>query len=210
MIAIVSGSPSVAARTTDCGVPPTAIHTGSGSCSARGYTPASTSGARCGPDQVTRSARPHRQQQLELGGEQLVVVLEVLPEQRERLGERPAARHDLGAPARQQVERREVLVHAHGIVATTARSRRSTAARATSAPPAPPARPPGRRPRSPPGDAPRPRRRRARPTRRAPPARRAPAAAAARPPRPRRDPCRRRWRSRVPWPPSVPRSAYFE
>ena len=56
MIAIVSGSPSVAARTTDCGVPPTAIHTGSGSCSARGYTPASTSGARCGPVQVTRSA----------------------------------------------------------------------------------------------------------------------------------------------------------
>ena len=31
MIAIVSGRPSVPARTTDCGVPPTAIHTGSGS-----------------------------------------------------------------------------------------------------------------------------------------------------------------------------------
>jgi len=36
MIASVIGSPRVAARTTDCGVPPTAIQTGSGSCSARG------------------------------------------------------------------------------------------------------------------------------------------------------------------------------
>jgi hypothetical protein len=41
MIAIVSGSPSVPARTTDCGEPPTATHTGSGSCTGRGHTPAS-------------------------------------------------------------------------------------------------------------------------------------------------------------------------
>ena len=36
MIASAMGSPSVAARTTDCGVPPTAIHTGSFACSGRG------------------------------------------------------------------------------------------------------------------------------------------------------------------------------
>jgi hypothetical protein len=36
MIASASGRPSAPARTTDAGVPPTAIHTGSGSCSGRG------------------------------------------------------------------------------------------------------------------------------------------------------------------------------
>jgi hypothetical protein len=36
MIAIASGRPSAPARATDCGVPPEAIQTGSGCCSARG------------------------------------------------------------------------------------------------------------------------------------------------------------------------------
>ena len=36
MIASAIGRPSAPARTTDCGVPPTATHTGSGSCSGRG------------------------------------------------------------------------------------------------------------------------------------------------------------------------------
>ncbi len=53
MIAIVSGRPSVAARTTDCGEPPTATQTGSGSWTGRGQTPACSSGARNFPDHVT-------------------------------------------------------------------------------------------------------------------------------------------------------------
>src|SRR5919202_1231380 len=36
MIASAIGRPSAPARTTDCGVPPTATHTGSGSCTGRG------------------------------------------------------------------------------------------------------------------------------------------------------------------------------
>ena len=57
-----------------------------------------------------------REQQLELLREQLVVVVEVVAEQRERLDERAAAGHDLGPAAGQQVERGEVLEHAHRIV----------------------------------------------------------------------------------------------
>src|SRR5918998_2290286 len=44
------------------------------------------------------------QQQLQLLGEQLVVVAEVVAEQRERLDKRAAAGHDLGSPAREEVE----------------------------------------------------------------------------------------------------------
>ena len=39
MMARVMGRPRVAARTTLSGVPPTAIQTGTGSCTGRGYTP---------------------------------------------------------------------------------------------------------------------------------------------------------------------------
>src|SRR6185437_14329266 len=53
MIATVRGRPNPAARMTDCGVPPTATHTGNGSCTGRGHTTASLSAARCLPDQVT-------------------------------------------------------------------------------------------------------------------------------------------------------------
>jgi len=57
-----------------------------------------------------------REQQVELLGEQLVVVVEVVAEQREGLGEGPATRHDLRAPVREQVKRGEALEDAHGIV----------------------------------------------------------------------------------------------
>jgi hypothetical protein len=68
------------------------------------------------PSHVTFSdARIRQQRQLLL--EQLVVVLEVLAEERERLDERAAAGHDLGAAAGQQVDRGELLEHAHGVVA---------------------------------------------------------------------------------------------
>ena len=56
------------------------------------------------------------QQQLELLREQRVVVVEVVPEQRERLDERAASGHDLRAAVREQVERRELLEDADGIV----------------------------------------------------------------------------------------------
>ena len=47
---------------------------------------------------------PDREQQLELLGEQFVVVAEVVAEQRERLDERSAPRHDLGPSARDEVD----------------------------------------------------------------------------------------------------------
>ena len=56
------------------------------------------------------------QQQLELLGEQLVVVVEVVAEQREGLDERAAPGHDLGPAAGEEVERGEFLEDAHRIV----------------------------------------------------------------------------------------------
>jgi len=55
MIATAMGNPNVAARTTDGGLPPTAIQMGSEFCTGRGYTGRLFSGARNCPDQVTRS-----------------------------------------------------------------------------------------------------------------------------------------------------------
>ena len=65
---------------------------------------------------MTRSLSRIFEQQVELLGEQLVVVVEVVAEQREGLDERAAPGHDLGAPARQQIERRELLIDPHRIV----------------------------------------------------------------------------------------------
>ena len=55
------------------------------------------------------------EQQVELLGEQLVVVFEPVSEQWERVDERPAANHDLRAALRQQIERGEVLKDPHRI-----------------------------------------------------------------------------------------------
>ena len=54
---------------------------------------------RSRPLQVTRSDGAQLEQQFELLGEQFVVVVEVVAEQRKRLDERAAPRHDLGAAA---------------------------------------------------------------------------------------------------------------
>ena len=117
MMASASGRPSMPARTTDCGVPPTAIQTGSGSWHrARIDAEVVDRRARCLPDQVTCSRFAELEQQVELLGEQLVVVVEVVAEQRERLDERAAPGHDLGAAAGEQVERRELLEDPHRIV----------------------------------------------------------------------------------------------
>jgi hypothetical protein len=56
------------------------------------------------------------EQQLQLLLEQVVVVAEVVAEERERLDERAAAGHDLGATAREQVDGREVLEDPDGVV----------------------------------------------------------------------------------------------
>ena len=59
-----------------------------------------------------------REQQLELFGKQLVVVVQVLSKQRIRLNEAAAPSHDFSASTRQQVERRKILEDAHRIVRT--------------------------------------------------------------------------------------------
>ena len=56
------------------------------------------------------------QQQVELLGVELVVVLEVVAEEREGLDERAAAGHDLRAAAREQVDLGEVLEDADRVV----------------------------------------------------------------------------------------------
>ena len=56
------------------------------------------------------------QQQLELLGEQRVVVVEVVAEQREGLDERSAPGHDLGPAPGDQVELGELLKHPDGVV----------------------------------------------------------------------------------------------
>ena len=66
------------------------------------------------PGDVLVLAQP--QEQLELLREQEVVVREVVAEERERLDERAAPDHDLGPPARDEVNGRELLEHADGIV----------------------------------------------------------------------------------------------
>ena len=63
------------------------------------------------------------QQQLELLGEQLVVVVEVVAEQREGLDERTPPGHDLGATARDQVELGELLEDADRVVRAEHRDR---------------------------------------------------------------------------------------
>src|SRR5881628_3497583 len=55
------------------------------------------------------------EQQVEVLGEQRVVVLESQPEQRERLDERSAAYDHFGPTLRQKIERRETLKQSHGI-----------------------------------------------------------------------------------------------
>ena len=109
MMASASGRPSEPARTSEFGDPPTATQTGSGSCAGRGYTPAAVERGAV----TARPGDPLRlaelEQQRELLGEQLVVVVEVVAEERERLDERAAPHHDLGAAAGQQVDRGEVL-----------------------------------------------------------------------------------------------------
>src|SRR5215218_223944 len=63
------------------------------------------------------------QKQPQLLGEQLVVVAQVVTEQRERLNERAAASHDLRTSVRDEIECGEVLEDAHGVVGAQERDR---------------------------------------------------------------------------------------
>src|SRR5215207_6631132 len=115
MIAIASGRPSNAARTTDWRSPDrdpdgqrvlerTRVDSGIFERRAVLARPRDALGIA------------QLQQQLELLGEQLVVVVQVVTEQRKRLDERAAAGHDLRATVRDEVERGEVLEDAYGVV----------------------------------------------------------------------------------------------
>lgn len=68
------------------------------------------------PDQLTSSDSRRCNQQLELLREELVVVLEVIAEQKEGLDERTPTGHDFGPPIREQVEGGKVLEDANRIV----------------------------------------------------------------------------------------------
>ena len=74
------------------------------------------SAGRYRPDQVTCALLAQLEQQLELLGVELVVVVEVVAEEGEGLDERAAPGHDLRAPAGEQVDLGEVLKDAHGII----------------------------------------------------------------------------------------------
>ena len=90
MMAIASGRPSAPARATDCGVPPEAIQTGSGLLQRaridalvveRGPMPALP-----GDDRLVANLK----QEVELLREQLVVIVEIVSEQRKGFDERAA------------------------------------------------------------------------------------------------------------------------
>ena len=59
---------------------------------------------------------PQRREDRELLLEEVVVIVERVPEKREGLGERASAEDDLGAAARQGIEGREPLIHPNRVV----------------------------------------------------------------------------------------------
>jgi len=116
MIASATGRPRSPARAAVSGCPPTATQTGSGSWTGARVDGLVVQGCAVlpGPAHPLRLAGLEEEQ--ELLREELVVVLEVLAEERERLGEGAPADHDLGAAAREQVDGRKVLEHADRVV----------------------------------------------------------------------------------------------
>ena len=116
MMASIIGMPWRAARITDSGLPPTPIHVRSAPDSVAGNTRCPRRAARVLPRQVTGSCVSRGGEQGELLLEQLLVLAQLVAEQRKRLGERPASEDDLGPPVRQGIQRGEPLKHANGIV----------------------------------------------------------------------------------------------
>ena len=97
-------------------MPPTAIQTGSGVLHGPWVDALTGEGGAVAarPRDVLLLAEP--EQQFELLGEQRVVVAEVVAEEGEGLDERPAADHDLRAPAGQEIHGRVLLEHADRVV----------------------------------------------------------------------------------------------
>ena len=67
---------------------------------------------------VDAFVRADVEQQVELLREQGVIILELQAEQRERLDERAAADHELGAAAGKQIQRGKLLEDPHGVRGT--------------------------------------------------------------------------------------------
>ncbi len=116
MTASIRGMPYAAARTTDCGVAadtdPRRHHPGLGGREDRLVLQRRAHGALPGH----RLLGLERGEEVELLGEQPVVVGELVAEQPERLDERAAAELDLGTAVRERGERREALVDPDRVV----------------------------------------------------------------------------------------------
>ena len=115
MTATTSGRPYDAARTTDSGVPPTPTQTGRPP-SVLGNSSTSSSGGRTVPSQLTGLSSSRAGEQLELLGEEHLVVLQGEAEERERLGERAPPAVISARPLRDGVEGREPLEDPHRLL----------------------------------------------------------------------------------------------
>ncbi len=85
-------------------------------CSGRGQTPCPASEARCLPSQLTRVLLAELEQEVQLLGEELVIVLGIVAEERIGLDEGAATDDDLGSALGDEVEGGEVLEDADWIV----------------------------------------------------------------------------------------------
>ena len=116
MIASISEKPWRAARMTDSGMPPTPIQVGQRPVSRCGTTSCSRSAARVLPSQVTGAALEQLGEERGLLLEELLVVGQVVAEQRERVDAGAASEDDLGPATGDRVERRVALEHPDGVI----------------------------------------------------------------------------------------------
>ena len=116
MTASISGRPKRAARTTDCGLPPTPTQVGMCPSGIGGLTNWSVERRPELPRPGHGLLAQQAHEQVELLLEQLLVVGEVEAEERERVGQRAAADDQLRAAVRDGVERGEVGVEPHRVL----------------------------------------------------------------------------------------------
>ena len=115
MIATIRGSPSAPARAKDGGLPPTPSQIGQRILHWSGIDALSRQGGPVLPGPVDVLVLPDVEEQIELLGEERVIVVQLEPEQGKRLDERTPAHHHLRPALRQQVERGELLEHPHRV-----------------------------------------------------------------------------------------------
>jgi hypothetical protein len=120
----VIGRPRRPARAALSGEPPTPTQIGSSSCTRAGRDGSIVQRRpeAAGPRDVVVGAQ--RQQQVELLGEEGVVVLQPLAEEREGLGERAAPDGELRTTVADEVELGEVLVDPDGVEDSSLAARR--------------------------------------------------------------------------------------